>query len=62
MTTPLSTSPHTTAEWQCSRCNSTNRKFVGARTKRITDQCVSCHQTHEITPGDRPVRWNAKPL
>jgi hypothetical protein len=61
-TTPLSTSPHATAEWQCTRCNSTNRKFVGADAFRTVDRCVSCHQKHEITRNDRPVRWNARAL
>jgi DNA-directed RNA polymerase subunit RPC12/RpoP len=55
-----SISPHVTAEWQCTRCGSTNRKLVSAETTRTTDRCVSCHAKHELTPGDRPVRWNAR--
>jgi len=58
----VSTSPHTTAEWQCTRCGSTNRKFVGADVRRTSDRCVSCHAKHEVTRGTRPVRWEAKPL
>ncbi len=58
----VSTSPHVTAEWQCTRCGSTNRKFVGAATTRTIDRCVSCHTKHEITPGQRPVRWEARAL
>lgn len=58
----VSTSPHVTAEWQCSRCGSTNRKFVAVPTTRTVDRCVSCHAKHEVTPGARPVRWNARAL
>jgi NMD protein affecting ribosome stability and mRNA decay len=58
----ISTSPHATAEWLCSRCGSTNRKFVGAGTTQTVDRCVSCHAKHEVTKGARPVRWDAKPL
>ena len=61
MTVPMSIAPHATAEWQCTRCNTTNRKFVGAKATRTTDQCVSCHAKHVVTRGDRPVRWNARP-
>ncbi|HLB54205.1 MAG TPA: hypothetical protein VJK71_03800 [Gemmatimonadales bacterium] len=60
MTTAVSTSPHVTAEWQCTRCNSTNRKFVAASTTRTMDRCLSCHTKHEVTRGERPVRWNAQ--
>ncbi len=56
----LSTSPHLTAEWQCTRCGTTNRKFVSAGTAKSLDRCVSCHAKHELMPGDRPVRWNAR--
>jgi hypothetical protein len=58
----ISTSPHVTAEWQCSRCGSTNRKFVGSAITKTIDRCVSCHARHEVTAGIRPVRWNARPL
>jgi hypothetical protein len=57
----LSSSPHVTAEWQCTSCGSTNRKLVPAGTARTSDRCVSCHARHEVTPGERPVRWNARP-
>lgn len=56
----VSTAPHVTAEWQCTRCGTTNRKLVSADTARATDRCVSCHTRHELSPGDRPVRWNAR--
>ena len=29
---------------------------------KVIDKCVSCHARHEITPGSRPVRWNARAL
>lgn len=55
-----SSSPHITAEWQCTRCASTNRKFVPAGTTSTDDRCVSCHTKHRVTPDERPVRWNAR--
>lgn len=58
----VSRSPHVTAEWQCTRCGSTNRKFVPAGTTKVNDKCVSCHAKHGLTPGMRPVRWNASAL
>lgn len=58
----LSTTPHVTAEWQCTRCGATNRKFVAADLTRTVDRCVTCHAKHEVTPGARPVRWNASAL
>ncbi len=57
----VSTAPHVTAEWQCTACSSTNRKFVPAGTTRTVDRCVSCRLRHVVTPGPRPVRWNAEP-
>jgi len=48
-----------TAEWQCTRCGSTNRRLVPEGTRQATDKCVSCHQKHVITPLPRPVRWSA---
>ena len=56
----LSNSPHVTAEWQCTQCGSTNRKLVPSGTSTTTDRCVSCRAKHEVTPDDRPVRWNAR--
>jgi DNA-directed RNA polymerase subunit RPC12/RpoP len=58
----LSKSPHQTAEWQCSRCGATNRKFVAADITVTRDRCVTCHAKHEVTAGARPVRWNARAL
>ena len=58
----LSTAQHVTAEWQCTRCAATNRKFVAQGSERINDRCVSCRAKHEVTPGTRPVRWNARAL
>lgn len=49
-----------TAEWQCTRCDSTNRKLVDADAKEIADRCVSCHLKHVVTPNSRPVRWTAR--
>ncbi len=56
----VSTAPHVTAEWQCTSCGSTNRKFVAAGTTRAPDRCLSCRPRHLIAPGPRPVRWEAK--
>ncbi len=52
----------TTAEWICTRCGSTNRKLVPAGTTKTIDSCVSCGRKgrHEITPSQRPVRWEAR--
>jgi len=58
----LSSTPHVTAEWQCTRCGATNRKYVAADTIRAVDRCVTCHVKHDVTPGARPVRWNARAL
>lgn len=52
--------PHVTAEWQCTKCNSTNRKFVLRGTAATRDRCVTCKTGHVVTPDPRPVRWNAK--
>ena len=58
----VSSAPHRTAEWQCTRCGATNRKLVAADITRAVDRCVTCHVKHEVTPGARPVRWNASAL
>jgi len=50
-----------TAEWICTRCGSTNRKLVPDGAVRTTDECVTCHAKHELTPEARPVRWRAVP-
>lgn len=49
-----------TAEWQCTRCGSTNRKLVERNQTEVGDKCVSCHQKHILNPGLRPVRWTAR--
>jgi DNA-directed RNA polymerase subunit RPC12/RpoP len=49
-----------TAEWLCTRCGTTNRKLVSSDTTRTVDRCVTCHAKHEVTPNDRPVRWEAR--
>lgn len=54
------TVPATTAEWICTRCGTTNRRLLAATTREAADKCFHCHVGHDITPGDRPVRWNAK--
>ena len=60
MTITLARPPHETAEWLCTRCGSTNRKFVPLGTPVALDRCVSCHTKHAVWPGDRPVRWNTE--
>jgi hypothetical protein len=52
--------PHVTAEWQCTRCSSTNRKFVPRGTTVAHDRCLTCKTKHVVWPAKRPVRWNAK--
>jgi hypothetical protein len=49
-----------TAEWLCTRCGSTNRKLVSSDTTRTDDRCVTCRAKHVVTPGERPVRWDAR--
>lgn len=49
-----------TAEWQCTRCGTTNRKLVPAGATEVADRCLSCHRKHTIVPNDRPVRWTAR--
>ena len=49
-----------TAEWQCTRCGSTNRKLVAAKASEAKDRCVSCGAKHLLHPGETPVRWDAK--
>jgi hypothetical protein len=48
-----------TAEWQCTRCGSTNRKLVPAGATTATDRCVTCKTRHTLHPGATPVRWEA---
>jgi transcription elongation factor Elf1 len=54
------TVPAVTAEWNCTRCGTTNRKLVPATTTRAADSCDHCHARHIVEPGLRPVRWNAR--
>jgi DNA-directed RNA polymerase subunit RPC12/RpoP len=49
-----------TAEWNCTRCGTTNRKLVPARAIQLTDRCTHCGARHFIQPGERPVRWTAR--
>ncbi len=51
--------PVVTAEWQCTRCGSTNRKLVPAAAETAVDRCVTCHLEHVLRPSERPVRWLA---
>ena len=54
--------PAITAEWNCTRCGTTNRKLVPVGTTETKDRCLNCGKSgnHVLTPGERPVRWNAK--
>ena len=49
-----------TAEWNCTRCGTTNRKLVASDAERAVDRCQHCGAEHRVTPGDRPVRWRAE--
>ena len=50
--------PAVTAEWNCPRCGTTNRKLVPLGTARTVDRCTHCGARLAIEPGDRPiVRW-----
>jgi transcription elongation factor Elf1 len=54
----MMTVPAVTAEWNCPRCGTTNRKLVALGTVRTVDRCAHCGVTQEIEPGARPiVRW-----
>ncbi|HEX5385573.1 MAG TPA: zinc ribbon domain-containing protein [Gemmatimonadales bacterium] len=56
----MMTVPAETAEWNCTRCGTTNRKLVPAGTSRTTDRCEHCGARHVLMRGDRPVRWTAR--
>jgi hypothetical protein len=56
----MSDGKRVTAEWQCTKCAATNRKFVPEGTPVTSDKCVSCHAKHLVWPAKRPVRWNAR--
>ena len=49
-----------TAEWICTRCGTTNRRLVPEDARTTADRCVNCHARHDLTIGDRPVRWTSK--
>ena len=49
-----------TAEWNCTRCGTTNRKLVPLTDERTTDRCAHCHTRHTIEPDTRRVRWVAR--
>jgi DNA-directed RNA polymerase subunit RPC12/RpoP len=50
----------TTAEWNCTRCGTTNRKLVPLTDERSTDRCTHCGARHLIEPDSRLVRWIAR--
>lgn len=52
--------PADTAEWQCTRCNTTNRRLVGPHADVAVDRCMHCKLSHAIARGPTPVRWTAK--
>ena len=52
--------PAVTAEWNCTRCGSTNRKLVPATTTETRDRCNHCRAWHIISVGRTPVRWDAR--
>ncbi|MGE0441145.1 MAG: hypothetical protein AB7L66_14510 [Gemmatimonadales bacterium] len=60
MTETLARRPFVTAEWLCTKCGVSNRKFVPVGTPATEDRCVSCRARHVVWPSDRPVRWNAE--
>jgi transcription elongation factor Elf1 len=49
-----------TAEWNCTRCGTTNRKLVPLTDQRATDRCAHCRTRHTIEPDTRRVRWVAR--
>lgn len=53
--------PAVTAEWNCTRCGTTNRKLVPAGTTEFRDRCQHCGTRHRVRPEPRPVRWKAEP-
>jgi DNA-directed RNA polymerase subunit RPC12/RpoP len=50
----------TTAEWNCTRCGTTNRKLVPVTDQRTADRCTHCGAKHTIEPDARLVRWLAR--
>jgi hypothetical protein len=53
------TVPAVTAEWNCTRCGTTNRKLVPLGVARAADRCTHCKAKHSIAAAERPVRWTA---
>jgi hypothetical protein len=53
------TVPATTAEWNCTRCGTTNRKLVPLGVGQTLDRCMHCKARHMVTVDERPVRWTA---
>jgi transcription elongation factor Elf1 len=51
-----------TAEWNCTRCNVTNRKLVTERDRSSTDTCMHCGLKHRVFKDERPVRWRAEAM
>ena len=49
-----------TAEWNCTRCGTTNRKLVPADATSARDRCNHCRAWHIVTRNERPVRWDAR--
>jgi hypothetical protein len=54
------TVPAHTAEWNCTRCGTTNRKLVAREITRTMDRCGHCRAKHVVESNERPVRWNAR--
>ncbi len=52
--------PAVTAEWNCTRCGTTNRALVPLALRWTTDRCLHCGARHRIEPDERPVRWRAQ--
>lgn len=52
--------PAVTAEWNCTRCGTTNRKLVAPGDAIAHDRCVHCKLSHRVTLGATPVRWDAR--
>ena len=52
--------PAVTAEWNCTRCGSTNRKLVPADAISSRDRCNHCRTWHIVERDVRPVRWSAR--
>jgi hypothetical protein len=56
----MSSVPAVTAEWNCTRCGSTNRKLVPVGAASASDRCNHCRAWHVIEPDERPMRWRAR--